>query len=208
MSSNGFGSQNSRVHNMRSLFSMFSSDLAIDLGTANTLVYAKGKGIVVAWSGDFRGAASLISEADAVTGATAIRIASYGGMLLAAYQGREAEASALLTTTIENATARGEGVGVQFARWTTAALFNGLGRYGEALVVADGDQRIVLDDEGHRRGFRAIILAAANEIGRHEGRTILLIEPARCLDLGQFLAGRNVDAERFLDSRFLRMRRL
>jgi rod shape-determining protein MreB and related proteins len=25
----------------------FSSDLAIDLGTANTLVYAKGKGIVV-----------------------------------------------------------------------------------------------------------------------------------------------------------------
>src|ERR1022692_2292078 len=31
----------------RSLFSLFSSDLAIDLGTANTLVFAKGKGIVV-----------------------------------------------------------------------------------------------------------------------------------------------------------------
>jgi len=31
----------------RSLFSVFSSDLAIDLGTANTLVYAKGKGVVV-----------------------------------------------------------------------------------------------------------------------------------------------------------------
>ena len=31
----------------RSLLSMFSNDLAIDLGTANTLVYAKGKGIVV-----------------------------------------------------------------------------------------------------------------------------------------------------------------
>ena len=29
------------------LISLFSSDLAIDLGTANTLVYAKGKGIVV-----------------------------------------------------------------------------------------------------------------------------------------------------------------
>jgi rod shape-determining protein MreB len=47
MASNGFHSQNSRSHNLRSLFSMFSSDLAIDLGTANTLVYAKGKGIVV-----------------------------------------------------------------------------------------------------------------------------------------------------------------
>ena len=31
----------------RPLFSLFSSDLAIDLGTANTLVYAKGRGIVV-----------------------------------------------------------------------------------------------------------------------------------------------------------------
>jgi rod shape-determining protein MreB len=33
--------------NLRSVFSLFSSDLAIDLGTANTLVYAKGRGIVV-----------------------------------------------------------------------------------------------------------------------------------------------------------------
>jgi len=43
---NGYSSA-SRMHNLRSLFSVFSSDLAIDLGTANTLVYAKGKGIVV-----------------------------------------------------------------------------------------------------------------------------------------------------------------
>ncbi len=47
MSSNGFRNGSSGGHNVRSLFSMFSSDLAIDLGTANTLVYAKGKGIVV-----------------------------------------------------------------------------------------------------------------------------------------------------------------
>ncbi len=32
---------------LRSFFSIFSSDLAIDLGTANTLVYAEGRGIVV-----------------------------------------------------------------------------------------------------------------------------------------------------------------
>ena len=47
MSSNGFHSGGSHNHNLRSLFSVFSSDLAIDLGTANTLVYARGKGIVV-----------------------------------------------------------------------------------------------------------------------------------------------------------------
>jgi rod shape-determining protein MreB len=33
--------------NFRSVFHLFSSDLAIDLGTANSLVFAKGKGIVV-----------------------------------------------------------------------------------------------------------------------------------------------------------------
>ena len=32
---------------LRSIFSLFSSDLAIDLGTANSCVYARGKGIVV-----------------------------------------------------------------------------------------------------------------------------------------------------------------
>ncbi|PIW00868.1 MAG: rod shape-determining protein, partial [Deltaproteobacteria bacterium CG17_big_fil_post_rev_8_21_14_2_50_63_7] len=29
------------------LFGLFSNDLAIDLGTANALIYAKGKGIVL-----------------------------------------------------------------------------------------------------------------------------------------------------------------
>ena len=47
MSSNGFQMRYSRIHNMRSLFSLFSSDLAIDLGTANTLVFAHNKGIIV-----------------------------------------------------------------------------------------------------------------------------------------------------------------
>jgi rod shape-determining protein MreB len=46
MSSNGFHN-GSRFHNLRSLFSVFSSDLAIDLGTANTLVYVRGRGIVL-----------------------------------------------------------------------------------------------------------------------------------------------------------------
>ena len=33
--------------NFRSVFSVFSNELAIDLGTANTLVFVKSKGIVV-----------------------------------------------------------------------------------------------------------------------------------------------------------------
>jgi rod shape-determining protein MreB len=50
-STNGYNSNGHKngswFSNLRSLTSMFSSDLAIDLGTANTLVYARGKGIVV-----------------------------------------------------------------------------------------------------------------------------------------------------------------
>src|SRR6201746_378758 len=47
MSSNNFQIRSPRFSNMRSIFSLFSSDLAIDLGTANTLVFAHGKGIIV-----------------------------------------------------------------------------------------------------------------------------------------------------------------
>jgi len=47
MSPRGFYPGAARLRNLRPLFSLFSSDLAIDLGTANTLVYVRGKGIVV-----------------------------------------------------------------------------------------------------------------------------------------------------------------
>ena len=47
MSPRGFYPGASRVCNLRPLFSLFLSDLAIDLGTSNTLVYVRGKGIVV-----------------------------------------------------------------------------------------------------------------------------------------------------------------
>jgi len=38
---------NKTGYTLRSVLSLLSSDLAIDLGTANTLVFAKGKGNVV-----------------------------------------------------------------------------------------------------------------------------------------------------------------
>ncbi len=58
-------------------------------------------------------------------------------MLLAALRGREAEASALVDAAIQNATAGGEGLAVQYAHWTTAVLDNGLGRYEDALAAAE-----------------------------------------------------------------------
>jgi DNA-binding CsgD family transcriptional regulator len=112
-------------------------ELAREAGALALLATAlQGAAIVVTWSGDFRRAAALIAEADAVTGATGVRISPYGGVLLAAFRGREAEASVLLDATVENAAAGGEGLGIQYARWAAALLSNGLGRYEEALVAA------------------------------------------------------------------------
>jgi DNA-binding CsgD family transcriptional regulator len=45
-------------------------------------------------------------------------------------------ASTLIDAAIEDSAARGEGLGVQLAHWTTAVLNNGLGRYDVALDAA------------------------------------------------------------------------
>ena len=93
--------------------------------------------IVVAWRGDFAGAAAAIAEADAVTRATGTRIAPYAAMFLAAMRGREAEAAALIDSTLRDATSGGQGIGVQYAHWVAAILFNGLARYDEAQAAAE-----------------------------------------------------------------------
>ena len=112
-------------------------ELARDAGALAPLSIAlNGEGIVVAWSGDFPAAAGVVAEADAVTEATGTRIAPYGGMLLAALRGRQVEGCALIDAAIKDATAGGEGLAVQYARWATAVLHNGLSRYEQALSAA------------------------------------------------------------------------
>ncbi|MFI7065130.1 AAA family ATPase [Kribbella sp. NPDC050124] len=112
-------------------------ELARDAGAlAPFSVAINGVGIVVAWRGDLQAAAGVIVEADAVTDATRTRIAPYGAMMLAAFQGREADARARLDATIQTARSGGEGMGIHWAHWTTAMLYNGLGRHQEALAAA------------------------------------------------------------------------
>jgi DNA-binding CsgD family transcriptional regulator len=93
-------------------------------------------GTAVAWSGDFAAADSLVAEADAVCAATGSRAAPFTAMLVAALRGSEAEAGPLTEATIAEATAAGQGIAVTYAQWVSAVLFNGLGRYEEALAAA------------------------------------------------------------------------
>ena len=101
--------------------------LPIDLGALGTNV---------AWSGDFAAAASLIAEADAVCEATGSRAAPYAAMMLASLRGSEAEAIPLIQATIAEAAVGGQGIAATYARWVTAILYNGLGRYEEALAAS------------------------------------------------------------------------
>jgi ATP/maltotriose-dependent transcriptional regulator MalT len=87
--------------------------------------------------GDFETATSLAAEKDVVNEVTGIRLATTCDLLLAGYRGRPAEAVPLFTATMEDSTARGEGLAVQMANWAAAVLHNGLGRYAEALAVAE-----------------------------------------------------------------------
>jgi tetratricopeptide (TPR) repeat protein len=88
------------------------------------------------WSGELGAAASLIAEADTVRAATGSRHVSSDAAMLAAFQGREAEAAPLIQATLEQAAAGGQGATVALAHWLAAVLYNGLGRYEEALAAA------------------------------------------------------------------------
>jgi DNA-binding CsgD family transcriptional regulator len=92
--------------------------------------------VIDAWSGEFAKAAEATAEAAAIVEATGTRLAPYAAMLLVALQGREADGLALLEPAINDAAVGGQGFAVQWGEFAKAILFNGLGRYGEALVAA------------------------------------------------------------------------
>jgi DNA-binding CsgD family transcriptional regulator len=88
------------------------------------------------FAGDFAAAVAQVEEAEAVTEVTGNRLAPYGRLLLAAGQGREAAASELIESSMEEVVRRGEGLGLTAIKWAAALFYNGLGRYADALAAA------------------------------------------------------------------------
>jgi len=111
--------------------------LARDAGALEVLAVADNVyGQSAVWGGDFELADLMVAEVEAVREATKSRIGPYAAISLAGFRGREAEASELIASVIEGASAKGQGTAVQYAHWANAVLMNGLGRYQEALVAA------------------------------------------------------------------------
>ena len=111
--------------------------IAREAGALSALSLALNSRVYVdLFAGEFAKAASLVQEARVVSASTGSDLAPHGAVALAAWQGRKDQASGLIEATVSDATARGEGIGVTLTRWASAFLFNGLGRYEDALAAA------------------------------------------------------------------------
>ena len=98
-----------------------------------TLLEIRCAGHVV--RGELEEAASTMDEARALKDATGITTYTYGELMLAAFRGDETEALRLIEHAVGRATAHGDGLGLADADYATAILYNGLGRYGEAMAA-------------------------------------------------------------------------
>ncbi|HEV2785853.1 MAG TPA: AAA family ATPase, partial [Solirubrobacteraceae bacterium] len=112
--------------------------LAREVGALQQLpIYLSALATAAARSGDFAAASTLIAEVDAVTQVTGTRLAPFAAkLLLASLRGSEAEVAALKRGTIGQQPGSQQGIAATVADWTTALLYNGLGRYEEALIAA------------------------------------------------------------------------
>jgi DNA-binding CsgD family transcriptional regulator len=113
-------------------------DLARETGALGVLPLAlSARTIAHVIAGELTAAEALCEEQNAVTRATGGRFVPYGRLLLAAWRGREAEASQLLDRISGEVTSRGEGLGLSVTGLATAVLHNSLGRYEDALAAAE-----------------------------------------------------------------------
>jgi DNA-binding CsgD family transcriptional regulator len=110
--------------------------LARDDGALSVLPLAlTSRAGVHLFAGEFAMAASLVVEVAAVNEATGASLAPYVGLAHACFQGREANVTPLIEATTTELVRRVDGQGLRFIHWVTAVLYNGLGRYEEALAA-------------------------------------------------------------------------
>jgi len=89
------------------------------------------------FAGELVTAASLVEELQTVSEAIGGFVMPQGSLVLTAWRGQAAEATSLFEATIKDAGARGETLTLGCAQWTSAVMYNSLGRYGDALEAAE-----------------------------------------------------------------------
>jgi RNA polymerase sigma factor (sigma-70 family) len=102
------------------------------------------RGQMHVFAGELVLAASLQEALREATELTGSPLAPYDTVGLLAMRGREAETRQLIDTARAEIIRRGEGAGLSFMDWAESVLYNGLGRYAEALAAA---RRVVDETE-------------------------------------------------------------
>jgi DNA-binding CsgD family transcriptional regulator len=119
-------------------------------------------------AGDVSTTARLMEENRLIAEATGNPPTAYAAMMLAAWQGREQEASELIQATVQMASERGLGMVAALAACAIAVLYNGLGRYDAAR---DAARRAF--EPGHL-GFGPLVLAELAEASARTGDVALV----------------------------------
>jgi DNA-binding CsgD family transcriptional regulator/tetratricopeptide (TPR) repeat protein len=120
-------------HELASLGVRTARDAGALTALPNGLTY---HACLLIFAGEFADAAALLEEADAIAAATGIAHFDYASLLLAALRGHETQALEVIGAGVQRAIARGEGRAISHAEHAAAVLYNGLGRYQDALAAA------------------------------------------------------------------------
>ncbi|ROO86100.1 regulatory LuxR family protein [Actinocorallia herbida] len=117
--------------------------------------------------GELDAAEASCDEIDAIKDVTGNPLPQYGRLFLAAYRGQPAEAEPLAVRIRADAAARGEGYGLSAVNFGEAILYNGLGRFAEA--VASGRRELPYTHElSHAMRTLLELVEAASHTGERE----------------------------------------
>ena len=112
-------------------------DSARQSGALNELLPALNVRVFVhLFAGELAAAAALVEEIEVVSEATGTTLALYHALGLAASRGDEGNTEAAIAASTDEVVARGEGGGLSISQWAAALLYNGLGRYDDAVAAA------------------------------------------------------------------------
>jgi DNA-binding CsgD family transcriptional regulator len=147
------------------------------------------------FAGELAAATSLVDEAQAAMEVTGSDLAPYGAVGLAAFRGRETEATSLIDVSRPEVTQRGEGVGISVLDWAEAVLHNGLGRYDEALAAAqrvtDHPNELSSSNWGRVELIEAAVRAGCSELAVDAYRSLAEMTRVSGTDWALGLAARS-----------------
>jgi DNA-binding CsgD family transcriptional regulator len=119
-------------------------------------------------TGDLATAARLVEEDRLIAEVTGNPPVAYAEMMLAAWRGQEARAAELIEATKREGTAHGQGRLVDFAAYSGAVLYNGLGRHD---VARDAARRAFERDQ---LGYGAFVVPELAEAASRTGDLALV----------------------------------